>query len=196
MGRLDRRHPRRRTPTGSGESRTGRPRSTACHYFTGRMSWEAAPVTDDSGPPSAAPEFGLPLRTAQGYVLSPCGTDSNPISRPHPRRRSSSWPSDSGRRREPADAVRREMREETGYLPKKVKKLGGFYSAPGFCTEYLHLYLATELEPRRLVAEDTDSITLERINPEEIAQLIQSGEICDAKSIAGLLTWLDTRNSD
>lgn len=97
---------------------------------------------------------------------------------------------------EPADAVRREMQEETGYLPKKVEKLGGFYSAPGFCTEYLHLYLATELVPGRLVAEDTDSITTVRISPEQIMDLIQSGEIRDAKSIAGLLIWLDTRRSD
>ncbi|OGN88820.1 MAG: hypothetical protein A2158_03705 [Chloroflexi bacterium RBG_13_46_14] len=97
---------------------------------------------------------------------------------------------------EPVDAVRREMQEETGYLPNRVEKLGGFYSAPGFCTEYLHLYLATELEPSRLVAEDTDSITLVRIDPEEITGLIHSGEICDAKSIAGLLTWLGTRRSN
>lgn len=97
---------------------------------------------------------------------------------------------------EPADAVRREMQEETGYLPKKVEKLGGFYSAPGFCTEYLHLFLATELVPSRMVAEDTDSIILVRINPEEITGLIQSGELCDAKSIAGLLTWMDARRSD
>ncbi len=97
---------------------------------------------------------------------------------------------------EPTDAVRREMQEETGYLPKKVEKLGGFYSAPGFCTEYLHLYLAAELEPSRLVAEDTDSITLVRIDPEEISGLIKSGVICDAKSIAGLFTWLDNRKSD
>lgn len=97
---------------------------------------------------------------------------------------------------EPADSVRREMQEETGHFPQRVEKLGGFYSSPGFTTEYLHLYLATELVPGRLVAEDTDSITLVRINPEEITGLIQSGEICDAKSIAGLLTWLDTRRSD
>jgi len=96
----------------------------------------------------------------------------------------------------PADAVRRELQEETGYLPKKVEKIGGFYSAPGFCTEYLHLFLATELEPSRLIAEDTESIILERIDPDQISGLIHSGEICDAKSIAGLLTWLDTRRSD
>ena len=97
---------------------------------------------------------------------------------------------------EPADAVRREMQEETGFFPQKVENLGGFYSSPGYCTEYLHLYLATELVPGRLVAEDTDSITLVRTNHEEITELIQSGEICDAKSIAGLLAWLNTRRSD
>ena len=97
---------------------------------------------------------------------------------------------------EPADAVRREMQEETGYFPQKVENLGGFYSSPGYCTEYLHLYMATELVPGRLVAEDTDSITLVRTNHEEITELIQSGEICDAKSIAGLLAWLNTRRSD
>ena len=97
---------------------------------------------------------------------------------------------------EPADAVRREMQEETGYLPQTITKLGGFYSSPGFCTEYLHLYLATDLVPSRLVAEDTAGITLVRINPQEITERIQSGEICDAKSIAGLLMWMDTRRSD
>ena len=94
---------------------------------------------------------------------------------------------------DPADAVRREMQEETGYLPEKVEKLGGFYSAPGFCTEYLHLYLATDLTPSQLHAEDTDSITLIRVPIAEIPGLITSGSICDAKSIAGLLTFLEYR---
>ena len=43
---------------------------------------------------------------------------------------------------EPVATVRREMREETGYLPRKIERLGGFYASPGYCTEYLHLYLA------------------------------------------------------
>jgi len=90
---------------------------------------------------------------------------------------------------DPVTTVRREMQEETGYLPQKVKKLGGFYSAPGYCSEYLHLYLATDLIPSRLYAEDTESIELVRMPVSQIPALIASGKICDAKSIAGLLTY-------
>ena len=88
---------------------------------------------------------------------------------------------------DPIECVRRELREETGYLPQKIEKLGGFYSTPGYCTEYLHLYLATELSYSPLVAEDTESIELVRVPLNRIPSLIASGEICDAKSIAGLL---------
>lgn len=95
----------------------------------------------------------------------------------------------------PEDSVRREMREETGFLPQKVAKLGGFYSSPGFCTEYLHLYLATDLMHRPLQAEDSQSISLVRVPLLEIPGLIASGAICDAKSIAGLLVFLEYQKS-
>ncbi len=95
----------------------------------------------------------------------------------------------------PEDSVRREMREETGFLPQKVAKLGGFYSSPGFCTEYLHLYLATDLVPSPLQAEDSESISLVRVPLLEIPGLIASGAICDAKSIAGLLAFLEYQKS-
>jgi len=91
----------------------------------------------------------------------------------------------------PEDSVRREMREETGFLPRKVQKLGGFYSSPGFCTEYLYLYLATDLVHSPLQAEDSENISLVRQPLEQIPDLIASGVIVDAKSIAGLLTFLE-----
>jgi ADP-ribose pyrophosphatase len=84
-------------------------------------------------------------------------------------------------------AVIREMQEETGYRPQKLERLGGFYSSPGFCTEYLHLYLATDLVPGRLYAEDTEAIELVRVPPDEITELVISGQIEDAKTIAGLV---------
>jgi len=92
---------------------------------------------------------------------------------------------------DPEAAVQRELREETGYLPQKLERLGGFYSAPGYCSEYLYLYLATDLIPSQLFAEDTEEISLVRVPMVQILSLIASGSICDAKSIAGLLTYLE-----
>jgi len=88
---------------------------------------------------------------------------------------------------QPIDCVRRELQEEIGYLPNKIDKLGGFYEAPGYCSEYLHLYLATHLIPSQLEAEDTEDIEVVRAPLSRIPELIASGEICDAKSVAGLL---------
>lgn len=92
---------------------------------------------------------------------------------------------------DPVAAVRRELQEETGYLPRKVERLGGFYSTPGYGTEYLHLYLAADLVPSQLHAEDTGSIEVVAVALSEISSLIASGDICDAKSIAGLLIFME-----
>jgi len=93
----------------------------------------------------------------------------------------------------PEEAVVREMQEETGYLPGRVERLGGFYSSPGFLTEYLHLYLATELTPSRLHAEDTAGITLVRVPVADIEGMLDNAAFEDGKSIAGLRILLDRR---
>ncbi len=91
----------------------------------------------------------------------------------------------------PEDAVRREMREETGFLPRNVVPLGGFYSSPGYSNEFLYLYLATELVSSPLQADDTDNIVIVRATPEEVLKMIKSGDIADAKSIAGLFSYIE-----
>lgn len=96
---------------------------------------------------------------------------------------------------DPVTTVQRELQEEIGYLPRKVERLGGFYSSPGYCTEYLHLYLATDLIPSQLYAEDTENIRLVRVPPSQIPNLIALGSICDAKSIAGLFAFLEYQKS-
>ncbi len=93
----------------------------------------------------------------------------------------------------PEDAVRREMQEETGFLPQKIERLSGFYSAPGYCSEYLYLYLATDLVPSQLYAEDTESISLVRVPIIHVSDFLASGKICDGKSVAGLLAYLAYR---
>ncbi len=93
----------------------------------------------------------------------------------------------------PAAAVVREMQEETGYLPRRVEPLGSFYLAPGWATEYMHVFLATDLAPSRLTAEDTDEIRLVPTPPRDIPRLIAEGRLEDAKSIAGLLLYLSRK---
>ena len=88
-------------------------------------------------------------------------------------------------------AVKREMQEETGYQPQKLASLGGYYLAPGYSTEFLYLYLATDLIPSRLVAEDTEGINVVRIPVSKIRKMLASGKICDGKSIAGLYMYLE-----
>jgi amino-acid N-acetyltransferase len=83
----------------------------------------------------------------------------------------------------PADAVKRELQEEIGFLPENVQELGGFYASPGYCTEYLYMFLATGLKPRQLIAEDTEEIQVEKVPLSKVPELIASGEICDAKTI-------------
>jgi len=92
-------------------------------------------------------------------------------------------------------AVKREMQEETGYLPQKLASLGGYYLAPGYSTEFLYLYLATDLLPSRLVAEDTEGINIVRVSMSQIHKLLASGKICDGKSIAGLYMYLEYKKS-
>jgi ADP-ribose pyrophosphatase len=96
--------------------------------------------------------------------------------------------------REPGEdaekCAQRELREEIGYNAGKIEHMGGFYSAPGFCTEYLECYLLTDLTESRDDADDDEDIEVVNLSAEEALEAIRSGEICDAKSIAGILMWM------
>lgn len=78
----------------------------------------------------------------------------------------------------------RELEEETGYKAEKVEKLGAVATTPGFCTEILHLYIATDLTPGNHNREEGES-TMEvyEYPVEEVERLIASGDLYDAKSI-------------
>lgn len=90
---------------------------------------------------------------------------------------------------DPLTAAARELQEEIGRRPGTVTPLGGFYVAPGYTTEYIHLFVCTGLVESRLKADDDEDIDVEVRTPAEALAAIESGEICDAKSVIGILRW-------
>ncbi|HEY3672970.1 MAG TPA: NUDIX hydrolase [Acidimicrobiia bacterium] len=89
----------------------------------------------------------------------------------------------------PETTANRELEEEVGYVAGRLDKLCEFYNSPGFCDEYTHLFLATELEERTraAVSHEEAAMTIERVPLVRVDELIATGELVDAKSIIGLL---------
>lgn len=90
-------------------------------------------------------------------------------------------------------AVQRELQEETGYRAGRLTRLGGFWVAPGYCTEYIHVYLAEELSESRLPGDADEHIEVERRTLDEALDAITTGEIEDAKSQVGILLYARLR---
>jgi ADP-ribose pyrophosphatase len=91
---------------------------------------------------------------------------------------------------EDADAcARREVQEETGYAAAQVERLGGFFSAPGFCTEFLDCYLCTDLGPTDLHPEEDEDLELVHLSLDDTWAAAARGEITDAKTLAALLLY-------
>jgi ADP-ribose pyrophosphatase len=99
----------------------------------------------------------------------------------------------TGETEDPDVAARRELEEETGFRAGTWRKLGSFWTAPGFATELMHLYLATNLAPAqegRLGPDEDERLELERLPFADALAAAESGRISDAKSLVGLF-WLD-----
>lgn len=93
---------------------------------------------------------------------------------------------------EPEACARREIIEEAGVTANRWRALGGFYSAPGFCSEYLHAFLATDLREEYADGDEDEDIEVLPLTLEESLARLDAGEIEDAKSIATLLFYLRT----
>lgn len=85
------------------------------------------------------------------------------------------------------ECAAREIREETGMEAGKLQKVGEFYLAPGYSTEFMAVYLATDLKHNPLEADDDEFLEVEKIPVGEAIQRAERGGIPDAKSLAALL---------
>jgi len=81
----------------------------------------------------------------------------------------------------------REIREETGMAAGKLERIGSFYLAPGYSTEYMAVFLATDLRHDPLEADEDEFLQLEKIPIKKAMEMGEHGELPDAKTLAALL---------
>jgi ADP-ribose pyrophosphatase len=87
---------------------------------------------------------------------------------------------------DPAETIKRELEEETGYRAHKWQELGKFVIAPGYSDEFIYAFLAQDLEkleapPSQDADEDLENVLM---TPQELEEAILAGEPIDAKSIS------------
>ena len=86
----------------------------------------------------------------------------------------------------PENCAFREIREEIGMAAGKLHKLGTVYLAPGYSNELNHVYLASDLTPSPLDADDDEFLEVKKYPRISMKSMIAGGEIIDCKSIAAL----------
>jgi ADP-ribose pyrophosphatase len=87
----------------------------------------------------------------------------------------------------PEAAAQRELREEVGHRADRLEEIGAQWVAPGYSTEWMHVYLATGLVPDPLPMDVDEDVVVERYPLGDIPTLIKEGRIRDSMSIAVLL---------
>jgi ADP-ribose diphosphatase len=90
---------------------------------------------------------------------------------------------------DPAACASRELQEETGFKPGHLEAMGGLHTAAGYTSEFVHLFVATDLIQSRLAADTDEFIEVRRVALEDALAMIENGDITDAKTIIGLLRY-------
>ena len=88
---------------------------------------------------------------------------------------------------DPADCARRELQEETGCTAERVERLTTIYTTPGFTDERIHLFLASGLTRGEHKREKDEFMDVETMSLSRALAMIEQGEICDSKTVVGIL---------
>ncbi len=87
----------------------------------------------------------------------------------------------------PLECAKREIREETGKAAKIMRRLGGFYLAPGYSDEFMTVFLATELYDSPLDPDADEFLNVQTLSVEETYHEVFAGDFADGKTLATLL---------
>jgi ADP-ribose pyrophosphatase len=85
-----------------------------------------------------------------------------------------------------AECAARELQEEVGMAAEALREIGAFYLAPGYATEYMHVFEARDLRPSRLPGDDDEILQPELYSLQEIQAMLAHGAFQDSKTIAAL----------
>lgn len=96
---------------------------------------------------------------------------------------------------QPDGCARRELVEETGYTCRSMEPVFTFFTSPGFADEKLYLYFAQGLVPGPDNPDEDEFVNVVEYTRTELLDLLQDGQIRDAKTLVGVLWWLQ-RASD
>ncbi len=88
------------------------------------------------------------------------------------------------------EAAARELLEETGYRAKRFKVFLDVFPTPGFLEERMYISLAEGLTEGEAEPEEDEKIEVRAYKLKELKQMIRTGKLRDAKSIAGILYYL------
>ena len=89
----------------------------------------------------------------------------------------------------PLQAAKRELTEETGYRAKQWKKLVTFYPSPGYVSEKMTIFLATDLTEGQAQPMEDERIETRWFTAKEVESGIRTGKIIDAKTMLGYFNW-------
>ena len=88
----------------------------------------------------------------------------------------------------------RELHEETGFRARSLRLLQSFYPSPGIMDEEMFLYVAEDLQAGPPAREAGELIENEVVDFSTALAMVDRGEICDGKTIVGLLLWARQRS--
>ena len=88
---------------------------------------------------------------------------------------------------QPEVCARRELAEETGYSAGTLKHLSSILTSPGYSDELLHIFLATDLKYGDASPDEGEFVRVMMFPLDEVVDLVASGEVRDAKTVAGIL---------
>jgi len=91
---------------------------------------------------------------------------------------------------EPIETARRELEEETGYRAGTMAPLMAFYTSPGFCTKWMHAFVARDLTHVGQNLQGSERIVVEEVAVSEVRRKLLAGEFTDGKTIAVLGRYL------